>query len=1126
MKKYIYYFTGLFVSNFYMSQSVADNYQKIIPHTPEVNSLLKSFENPVSLNSGNPDIGIPIYTIKNSDIIYDIRLSYNYSGIPVNEKSSWVGLGWSLSAPSLIRTVRQLPDDLPNGFFYETQYTVAIAADIMRKISQGILPASAAYNIDERYRSGTLDLESDDYKVFLPDGQTLSFMVNQERNSQNPVGQFVQFPDSDYTINYDTTSGKWTFISPTGFQYIYKKGNTLSFSHTYTHGGTSIGTEPMGSQSSYNQTWILEKIISPQNSELNFEYEQGLFYDTCEMAGQTKTVDSFNPDDPRGTVYNNFSRTKGYNYQIKRIYGNFGEVVFNKSARFDDVASKKLESVDIKDYYGRNIDKVSFQYDYMNSLPPAAPVYSCNYFENNDNITKRLMLKKVIYGDVNLHNSYQFNYNNQILPHRFSYARDWWGYYNGKTNNLGLTPSIDVVLEEENNRNVNTDFAKAGQLEEIIMPTGGKTKFYSESNKGIFFQQDIKRTYKIHDIIPYVLSDTYFSTSENPLQQINKTYNIPLNIDANKLTSQSSVRFELNTTTTKCIYPDLSLPTNGSCSIYYKILNANNQELLSQKLLTNTTRVIEIPYNQLTASNTIQVKVYAGNPNAPESQLFDYNADEATLNIKWKEIDPNTTRNTAYGVEVPFGGLRINKIENYNENNILVLSKNYNYRNDNDVESGISNFELDFLQQIPGKNFVNSQSRFPMQTGSGKIISYTAAKETKINLLTNEKITISSVFENKTTLGDYLGSCFYNNTDGNFLKASSTLPCYDYPKNGKILFNKLGDRQEETYEYYVNDGHGIKPKTVYGIDYDMIFKPKNLTDFVTWGTGYPFDTYYYSFQNFDENGDFIKTTTEHLGSQNMVSGTKTFSTSANHHQITKQIITNPDNSITETNYQYAHEKNNQLMISKNMIGIPLETTVTQTVGGVTKTLGKTETVYPASLPTPQAGNLVLPLSQKSYDKLSGTSSTDVTYDRYDEKGNLLQYTTKDGIPVAIVWGYHKTQPIAKVEGITYDQLTSSVPVSGIVTASDNDAADPAQESLLLDALNSFRKQSALSGKLISTYTYDPLIGVTGITPPSGVRQTYTYDSANRLKETGVRGKNSAGSYINKKMSENKYNYKP
>jgi YD repeat-containing protein len=1125
MKKYIY-ITGLLACNFYMSQSAADTYQKIVPQAPEVNSLLKNFENPVSLNSGNPDISVPIYTIKSSDIVYDVRLSYNYSGIAVNEKSPWVGLGWSLSTPSLVRTVRQLPDDSPGGFFYETQYTVPIATELMRKVEQGILPVSATYDLDSRYRNGALDLESDDYKVFLPDGQTLSFMVNQERSSENPVGQFVQFPDSDYKINYNTTLGKWTITSPTGLQYIYKVGNTLNFSHTYTHGGTSIGTEPTGQQGTYAQTWILEKIISPENSELNFEYEEGVFYDTCELAGQSKTVDSYDSNDPRGTVYTSFSRTKGYNYQIKRIYGAFGEVKFNKSDRLDDITNKKLESVDIHDSYGRNIDKISFQYDYITSFPPSTPVYSCNHMEDNNNITKRLLLKKIWFGDISLHNSYQFNYNSQLLPHRFSYARDWWGYYNGKTTNLGLTPSIDVVFEEENDRNVNLDFAKAGQLEEIILPTGGKTKFYSESNKGIFFEQDTKRTYKIHDIIPYAVAYKYFSTSENPTQQTNKTYNIPLNIDFNKLTNQNSIKFELNTNTTKCIYPDLTLPTNGSCSIYYKILNSNNVELVSQKLFTNTTKVIEIPYNQLTTTNTIQVQVYAGNPNTPNSQLFDYNADEATVNINWKEIDPNLARNTAYGVEVPFGGLRVKRIENYNENSALVLARDYDYKNENGVESGISNFELDFLQQIPGKNFVNSQSRFPLQTGSGRMISYTAAKEDKVNISSNQKITINSVFENKTILGDYLGSCFYNNMEGNFLRASSTLPCFDYPKNGKIRFNNLGDRQEESYEYYVTDENTIKPKVVYGIDYDLIFKPKNILDLIAYGTGYPFETYYYKFQNFDENGDFIKTTTEHLGSQDIVSTVKTFTSSINHHQLMKQTTISPDGTINATSYSYAHDKGNQLMISKNMIGIPLETTATQTTGGVTKTLGKTETVYPTSLPTPQAGNLVLPLYQKSYDKLDNTPSTDITYDKYDDKGNVLQYTTKDGIPVTIIWGYNKTQPITKIEGISYDILSDAVSISGIVTASDNDALDPTKEGLLLDALNSFRKESVLLGKKITTYTYDPLIGVTSITPPSGVRQTYQYDAANRLKEGNVRGKNSSGTYINKKVSENNYNYKP
>ena len=36
-----------------------------------------------------------------------------------------------------------------------------------------------------------------------------------------------------------------------------------------------------------------------------------------------------------------------------------------------------------------------------------------------------------------------------------------------------------------------------------------------------------------------------------------------------------------------------------------------------------------------------------------------------------------------------------------------------------------------------------------------------------------------------------------------------------------------------------------------------------------------------------------------------------------------------DGSSSETTYQYAHEKGNQYLIDKNMIGIPLQTTVTQ-----------------------------------------------------------------------------------------------------------------------------------------------------------------------------------------------------
>jgi hypothetical protein len=227
--------------------------------------------------------------------------------------------------------------------------------------------------------------------------------------------------------------------------------------------------------------------------------------------------------------------------------------------------------------------------------------------------------------------------------------------------------------------------------------------------------------------------------------------------------------------------------------------------------------------------------------------------------------------------------------------------------------------------------------------------------------------------------------------------------------------------------------------------------------------------------------------------------------------MTKQTSTTPDGGITQTTYQYAHEKNNQKLINANMIGIPLETTVVkkQNASDQGKTISRTETKYdnPAHL---------LPSSVLSYD-LQNAASTEVTYDQYDNKGNLQQYTTKDGIPTAIIWGYNQTQPIAKITGATYAQVSSLA--AAIISASDLDASNPSTETALITALDTFRKDSTMAGYQISTYTYDPLIGVTSITPPSGIREVYLYDTANRLKE--IRENSATG----KLLKEFKYNYK-
>ncbi|WP_185097096.1 hypothetical protein [Chryseobacterium sp. IHB B 17019] len=240
-------------------------------------------------------------------------------------------------------------------------------------------------------------------------------------------------------------------------------------------------------------------------------------------------------------------------------------------------------------------------------------------------------------------------------------------------------------------------------------------------------------------------------------------------------------------------------------------------------------------------------------------------------------------------------------------------------------------------------------------------------------------------------------------------------------------------------------------------------------------------------------------------------------------QLTNKQTISSDGSVNVQQIKYAVQDGNSLMISKNMISLPIENTLInkKDINDAGKIISRHKNVYPASLPTSQTGNLVLPTSVLSYDLQNiNTTVTDISYDKYDSRGNLQQYTTKDGIPTTIIWGYNQTQPIVKIEGAKLSDIPQSM-IDTIINASNTDASAGRNndETALLTVLDSFRNNTALSGYQITTYTYDPLIGVRSITPPSGIREVYLYDTANRLME--IREGNQTG----KLLKEFKYNYK-
>ena len=70
----------------------------------------------VDLATGDMSLSLPVMHIPGVDggLSYDINLGYS-AGITVTQPETWVGLGWSLGVPSVIRTVKGVPDDYKSG---------------------------------------------------------------------------------------------------------------------------------------------------------------------------------------------------------------------------------------------------------------------------------------------------------------------------------------------------------------------------------------------------------------------------------------------------------------------------------------------------------------------------------------------------------------------------------------------------------------------------------------------------------------------------------------------------------------------------------------------------------------------------------------------------------------------------------------------------------------------------------------------------------------------------------------------------------------------------------------------------------------------------------------------------
>lgn len=833
-----------------------------------------------------------------------------------------------------------------------------------------------------------------------------------------------------------------------------------------------------------------------------YEYVQWIYNIPVVIGNLYPISYSIYSEHKEGKTYNVYSVPNTADKILRKIVYDKAQVEFEKSINTrKDQNNYSYEKINIK-YDGITLKSFLLNHGYFNDEDgELLGDYSRNnnyiFTEYFDKSHYRLKLSSVSeYGMGNSFvGNYSFDYYPGQLPSKLSFAQDFFGYYNGKTSNTELIPNVYFTFEDKYKqagtakRNVDVDYSKIGALKSITYPTKGKTEFEYENH-----------TFKeINDINEMGMNFDLFSMD---------TYNITF-------ASEQSAD------------PDTGevLPLN---TLYQQEIEFNKD--VKANIVTHIQKVLNNPENPGSWMDSFYIRLYKIDSNGNQKYLFPITmsmeylftqgkylleATRMTRTVKeggYQDEDGSFGMTISYMDGVPYkidnsptshiaGGLRIKTITHKDNNDNTLLKTNYEYE---DIKDG-QKYSSGILYGYPligesnyyfGINKFYGLIDFPFKNGSSHSVLYAKVVEESIDN-NNNKIRKIYYFDNNFIVPVNDANSDVRLRTPNFKWRIGNLKEIEYYKSNNNNSFSLIRKDSIIYnqkDKYINDelGISIEPRDI------------NLFIFGFGKTKYKYE-YYPLYSDF--NYEATKITKEYL--DNSIINTNTtqyFYNNPNHYQPTSQTTTFPDGITSETTYQYAHEKGNQYLIYKNIIGVPLQTTTTETANGTTKIRSDIETKYPTSQSEANAktSGLALPFEIISKDLL-GISNTESTFDQYDDKGNLLQYTSKSGISTTIIWGYNKTQPIAQVVGAKYADIGSNALVAAIVAASNADV-DAATEQALITALDNLRKDAAMAGYQISTYTYDPLIGVTSITPPSGIREYYHYDAANRLdKVTDVNG---------------------
>lgn len=1122
-----------------------DHINKIFPAAPTANNLMKFEEVPVSYYTGIPDVSIPLFNIPTNDDEVNLNVSLKYHPLSAkpDDKASEVGLGWNLSAGGTItRTVRGGVADskiesvfmsaVPRSKYGIYQHTYNNTYKLVYDDTANFDYQEYGYNA----ATGKIDTEYDLYQYNFM-GYAGRFIIKRD-----PGGIYhVEKQDRNnlkITITQDS-SGEVQTVNITddkGIQYLFRGMESSSKDISTIKVGLLNNTSDVISSVSggqYFSAYHLEK-VQDQHSKtlLTFTYDLSAVVKyndpesrTSRLASDVKyeyfnTTTPINPDlQMPGASDVQYVFNTAYTRLLTEItIADRGKIKFNYEKGRSDTnytnsadlyKLKSAESLILGMTMYQPVDKFILDYGYTSSKLKNEP--------NPDLALSKLQLKKIT--SVNQGNStheYTINYNtfNKV------FKKDDWGYYKDSQ------PS-DITQDV---------------VSSIVYPTKGKVQFdFGENNY------------------------SYFAGYSDPVEEVKgKWVDQEYEIHFSDLTSFNSTAkaafFTIQSPQEVILHLDLGSLTYSKWK--FRLYKKNSDGTFSPE-------IVSFEYGYQSCDSTPGGPACMSNGPGPNGEaMTTYNQPtpllqpgtyfvslEASPGITYKPISYVLSTKTkehyfnSYAIENG-GGLRINNIKYFDSPIATQPAKEYLYEYNDLDKPGKSSGGLVFpkpifnytedIQFYYQRKWILGSCTFSCKTATTTNVNIIPTEKTQGSDVGYKYVSVkqvgkganNSIINNGSTVYKFRSPVEYANYE-RIIPVMPIMPItnQDYLR-GQLIFEKKYNSSGQILSEINNEYITLNTQKLDGIRIkDLFYNNINgrFYEYENYG-GFHFDypsatlsepyKYYFTYGivlpvKKTEISYYYKN-----GVQSSVTNTTETGYNANDYP-NLVTVQHPDLSTTITKSLYATEKQQQGMIAANMISIPLEeeTIEKQNPTSASKTIAKTEVTYnhPAGL---------FPDVLKSLNIVSGAMEPQIKYDQYDDKGNLLQYTIKGGTPVTIIYGYNRSLPIAKIEGVKLSEINQGI-INTVVQASDQDALLGLWDTELdfLNALEQFRNDPVFNNAQVTTYTYDPLMGVRSMTLPSGIREYYTYDQEGRLKDITKEQKDGTGNIYMRKVKEYQYNLK-